>query len=327
MWSWCGQVSDDNGSEYIPSYLDTLNRLEADYPAMRFIYMTGHLDGSGSTGTLHSQNEQIRSYCRDNNKVLFDFADIERYNPSGQDFLDRGATDACEYDDYQHNWAEEWCAANPGSDLCDECPGCQDGGHTHSLNCNQKARAFWWMMARLAGWSGPSASAAFDAAPRTGSLPLIVAFTDQSSGEVTSWSWNFGDGGVSSAQNPFHTYTSEGTYTVSLTACSGGECSTESRGNLISVGACGNLPARIGTTEYTTFPGAYEAASSGDHILIQALPVAGPLILDDPLTFFLSAGYGCDYSGSPMGTASLSGCLSIERGAMQIIGGCLAIGP
>ncbi|RJR27046.1 MAG: PKD domain-containing protein [Desulfobacteraceae bacterium] len=323
MWSWCGQVS-GAGSDYINSYLATLNRLEEDYPAMRFIYMTGHLDGSGPGGNLHLRNEQIRSYCRANNKVLFDFADIERYDPGGQDFLDRGANDACDYDG--GNWAEEWCTTNPGSDLCDDCPGC-DGGHTHSLNCNQKARAFWWMMARLAGWPGPAAGAAFDAAPRTGSLPLTVVFTDQSSGEATSWNWTFGDGGASSARNPFHTYTSEGFYTVSLTVCNEGECSTETRYNMISVGACANMPARIGTTDYATFFDAYKAASSGDHILIQARPVTGPLILDDPLAFLLSAGYGCDYSGVPMGTALVSGYLGIEQGAMQIIGGCLAIGP
>ncbi|OIP43224.1 MAG: hypothetical protein AUK25_01920 [Desulfobacteraceae bacterium CG2_30_51_40] len=331
MWSWCGQVSEDNGPQYIQSYLDTLDGFEANYPAMRFIYMTGHLDGTGSTGTLHIHNEQIRSYCRANNKVLFDFADIERYDPDGEDFLDRGATDGCDYDDYQHNWAEEWCAANPGSPLCtcleDESSNCYECAHSNWLNCNQKARAFWWMMARLAGWPGPSANAAFDAAPRAGSLPLMVTFTDQSSGEATSWSWNFGDGGVSSARNPVHTYTAEGSYTVSLTACSGGECSTETRGNLISVAACANLPARIGNTDYPAFLDAYESASPGDHILIQAMPVAGPVILNDPLQFLLSAGFGCDYAGSPMGVTTVSGHLAVEQGDMQIIGGCLAIGP
>jgi PKD repeat protein len=45
-----------------------------------------------------------------------------------------------------------------------------------------------------------------------------VSFTDQSSGSPTSWLWNFGDGGTSTANNPSHTYTVAGTYTVSLTA-------------------------------------------------------------------------------------------------------------
>lgn len=49
---------------------------------------------------------------------------------------------------------------------------------------------------------------------------LDCDFTDQSSdsdGTVSSWSWNFDDGGSSSARNPAHSYTAAGTYSVSLT--------------------------------------------------------------------------------------------------------------
>jgi PKD repeat protein len=50
---------------------------------------------------------------------------------------------------------------------------------------------------------------------------LECDFTDQSTdgdGSISSWSWNFDDGGASNAQNPSHTYAAAGTYTVSLTA-------------------------------------------------------------------------------------------------------------
>lgn len=114
MWAWCGQVS-FAAESYIQDYLDTLNQFEAECPAMRFVCMTGHLDGSGSAGNLHVRNEQIRDYCIANNKVLFDFADIERYDPDGNDYLDLGANDNCDYSG--GNWADEWCAAHPGSDL------------------------------------------------------------------------------------------------------------------------------------------------------------------------------------------------------------------
>lgn len=55
--------------------------------------------------------------------------------------------------------------------------------------------------------------------PSFTSLPngLAVNFTDQSTG-ATSWSWTFGDGGNSTQQNPSHTYASNGTYQVCLTA-------------------------------------------------------------------------------------------------------------
>jgi PKD repeat protein len=59
--------------------------------------------------------------------------------------------------------------------------------------------------------------AAFVGNPTSGYAPLTVDFTDQSTGNPTSWSWTFGDGGTSYAQNPSHEYTDAGTYTVSLT--------------------------------------------------------------------------------------------------------------
>ncbi|HOU14788.1 MAG TPA: PKD domain-containing protein [Anaerolineae bacterium] len=58
--------------------------------------------------------------------------------------------------------------------------------------------------------------AAFTAAPVAGAPPLAVTFTDHSSGGVTGWQWNFGDGATSTAQHPSHTYAA-GTYTVTLT--------------------------------------------------------------------------------------------------------------
>ncbi|PKL60992.1 MAG: cell surface protein, partial [Methanomicrobiales archaeon HGW-Methanomicrobiales-2] len=49
-------------------------------------------------------------------------------------------------------------------------------------------------------------------------MPLAVQFTDESAGNVTTWSWDFGDGQSSDEQNPAHIYTTAGTYMVSLNA-------------------------------------------------------------------------------------------------------------
>lgn len=151
IWSWCGGVS-DNTSGGINTYLNALNQLEQDFSDVHFVYMTGHLDGTGEEGNLNQMNNLIRSYCVANNKTLFDFADIESYNPDGEYFLDRYATDGCYYD--SGNWATEWCDAHPGSDMCSAC----ECDHSEPLNCNLKGRAFWWMMARMAGWQsgGPT---------------------------------------------------------------------------------------------------------------------------------------------------------------------------
>src|SRR5208283_1326659 len=57
----------------------------------------------------------------------------------------------------------------------------------------------------------------FSATPRSGDAPLQVNFTNESSGLVTSWLWNFGDGTTSTDENPTHTYESPRTYTAKLT--------------------------------------------------------------------------------------------------------------
>ncbi len=63
----------------------------------------------------------------------------------------------------------------------------------------------------------PPPVAEFSGTPTTGDTPLSVDFTDFSTNNPTTWSWNFGDTNTSTAQNPSHIYTNPGTYTVSLT--------------------------------------------------------------------------------------------------------------
>lgn len=59
--------------------------------------------------------------------------------------------------------------------------------------------------------------AAFNARATTVNGPFTVNFTDQSQ-RATSWLWDFGDGTTSTVQNPSHTYSSRGSFTVTLTA-------------------------------------------------------------------------------------------------------------
>jgi hypothetical protein len=65
-------------------------------------------------------------------------------------------------------------------------------------------------------WAEDGLAAEFSADPLAGQAPLTVQFTDLSSGDPTSWRWEFGDGGSSQERNPIHVYTDTGMYSVSL---------------------------------------------------------------------------------------------------------------
>jgi uncharacterized repeat protein (TIGR01451 family) len=71
--------------------------------------------------------------------------------------------------------------------------------------------------------------ASFTASPSSGAAPLSVNFTDTSTGGVaTSWTWTFGDGNTSAAQNPANIYINPGAYSAQLIASNGGGWSTNS---------------------------------------------------------------------------------------------------
>ena len=170
VWSWCGGVSGAT-EEQIDLYLSLMNDLEQDFPDVKFVYMTGHLDGTGLEGNLHICNEQIRTYCQDSNKVLYDFADIESYDPDGlQNYNILFADDGCNYDANRNdtletdggdpgnpingdaNWALDWQGSHIQNEDWFSC----NANHSYALNGNLKAYAAWHLWARLAGWDGNS---------------------------------------------------------------------------------------------------------------------------------------------------------------------------
>ena len=75
----------------------------------------------------------------------------------------------------------------------------------------------------------------FTASPRAGAGPLAVTFTNQSQGAISSYSWEFGDGGVASIENPVHSYQSNGLFTVALTISNADDTNALTRTNYISV--------------------------------------------------------------------------------------------
>jgi hypothetical protein len=151
IWSWCGQVSTAT-EEDIDTYLNLMTQLEADYPEVKFVYMTGHLDGTGEEGNLHLRNEQIRAYCRENKKLLYDFADIESYEPGGaENYMVLNANDGCYYDSdgdgsQDANWAIDWQNSHTVDEDWYDC----SSAHSQPLNANLKAYAAWHLWVFIA---------------------------------------------------------------------------------------------------------------------------------------------------------------------------------
>ncbi|MBN2295239.1 MAG: hypothetical protein JXM70_22605 [Pirellulales bacterium] len=149
MWSWCGQA--DTTAANIDIYLNLMNDLEEDYPDVNFVYMTGHTNGCSTTGNLFLRNQQIRDYCIANDKILYDFADIESWDPDGEYYGDKLVTDNCDYDSdgngtRDKNWATDWQNSHEeGTDWFDcSC------AHSQPLNGNQKAYAAWALWTEIA---------------------------------------------------------------------------------------------------------------------------------------------------------------------------------
>ncbi len=109
--------------------------------------------------------------------------------------------------------------------------------------------------------------AAFSGTPTSGNIPLTVVFTDASTNAPTSWAWDFGDGGTSTAQNPSHIYTVAGTYTVTLTATNAYGSDSEVKTGYITATEVTSLCDDFNDGNYTGWANAYGTWSASSYYL------------------------------------------------------------
>jgi PKD repeat protein len=102
----------------------------------------------------------------------------------------------------------------------------------------------------------------FTSNKQAGAAPLAVSFTDTSTTGGTAWAWTFGDGGTATTQNPSHTYSSSGTYDVSLTVTYpspiGTKTTTKNAYITVAVGTC-SVP-KLNGLKFNSAQAAWNAA-------------------------------------------------------------------
>ncbi len=113
--------------EYFRSRME---KLEADYPGKTFVWWTIPLTRDGQPGT-DLFNAQMRSYCTARGKVLFDIADIECHEPNDTKLVNASGNEII-----SANYTKETHA-----------------GHLNPTGRVRVASAFWYLMARVAGWN------------------------------------------------------------------------------------------------------------------------------------------------------------------------------
>lgn len=173
----------------------------------------------------------------------------------------------------------------------------------------------------------PAPVANFTGSPITGTTPLTVQFTDQSTNSPTSWLWDFGDGNTSIAQNPSHTYNSISLYTVSLNATNAFGSNTSTKTNYINV-TISNFTSYI--IQNNVFVYGTRLNFGGDEVIGDGatIVITGPLYSSTlnggthiaVSTIYVDSDVTLNTGGASMGSSSSPGAIYIT-GNLNLNGG------
>lgn len=136
LHTWCWHFQSMSAAD-VNAYFAAMERLESEYPAITFIYMTDTDDSTGAVGyNRYLRNQQVRNYCQTNGKVLFDFGELETWSASG---LVRNTTT---YGGVTFPlWHVDWAG--------------DEYAHIKDAACTMKAKAMWWLLAQISGVAPP----------------------------------------------------------------------------------------------------------------------------------------------------------------------------
>jgi hypothetical protein len=130
-----------------------LEAFEAQYPEKTFIYWTTSLSREIGTEEAQTFNNQMRQYAADNDKILFDVADILSHDPDGNPCYDNRDGVPYYYSDAQSEDHPDDGLNLPA--VCQHYVVEADGGHLATVSAGKirVAKAFWVLMAQIAGWN------------------------------------------------------------------------------------------------------------------------------------------------------------------------------
>ncbi|UUX92556.1 lectin like domain-containing protein [Methanoplanus endosymbiosus] len=248
LWQRClGGSNTDEGNIIIQSsdggYVITGETYSHDGTSNKEDIIVAKLDADGNTlwqkflgGSLSDIGNSIVQ-TSDGGYILTG----ETYSLNGDVSGNHGSSDVWVVKlDSSGNFIWQKCLGGDESDSGESIVQTSDGGYivagyTKSTNGdvsgNHGSSDVW--VVKLEGNGMPQSE--FTASPIAGTKPLEVQFTDESTGNPTSWLWDFGDGDTSTLQNPEHTYTESGNYSVSLEVSNSAGSNSITKTDYISV--------------------------------------------------------------------------------------------